>query len=130
MPSYIQNYGFTKTLLQDNNNNRLHNEIKWQGDYDGKIANIDLDVNDNGNKKLVNIQLDNNDIRHLFGVQPVEEPLEKRLVKDFLYNTNKPMTLSLIKKKSRRHRKSKKNKKSRKSRKNKKSRKSILLRIN
>jgi len=120
-----------KTLLQDNNNNRLHNEIKWQGDYDGKKANINLDVNDNGDRKHVNIQLDNNDIRHLFGVQPVEEPLEKRLVKDFLYDTNKPMTLSLIKRKSRRHRKtSKKRKNTRKGRKNKKSKQNILLRIN
>jgi len=136
MPSYIQNYGFTKTLLQDNNN-LLHNEIKWQGNYDGKMANIDLDVNDNGVQKLVNIQLDNNDIKHLFGVQPIKEPLEKRLVKDFLYHTNKPMTLTLVKQKSRRRRKSTKNsrksKKSRKNKKNKKnakSRRNILLRIN
>jgi hypothetical protein len=127
MSPYIQNYGFTKTLFQDNNNNRLHNEIKWQGNYDGKMANIDLDVNDNGVQKLVNIQLDNNDIKHLFGVQPVEESLEKRLVKDFLY---KPMTLTLVKQKSRRRRKStRKSRKSRKNAKNKKTKK-ILLRIN
>ncbi len=126
MSPYIQNYGFTKTLFQDNNG-RLHNEIKWKGDYDGKMANIDLDVNDNGVQKLVNIQLDNNDIKHLFGVQPVEEPLEKRLVKDFLY---KPMTLTLVKQKSRRRRKSRrKSRKSKKNAKNKKTKK-ILLRIN
>ena len=133
MPSYIQNYGFTKTLLQDNNN-LLHNEIKWQGNYDGKMANIDLDVNDNGDRKFVNIQLDNNDIKHLFGVQPVEEPLEKRLVKDFLYHRNKPMSLTLIKQKSRRRRKTRrkrrKSKKSRKNKKNAKTKRNILLRIN
>lgn len=104
MTSYIQNYGFTKTLFRDNENS-LHNEIQWQGDYDGKIANIDLSVNDNGNEKLINVQLNNNDIKELFGIQPVELPLEKRLTRDFL--SNRPITLEgiLIKRKSRRHRK-------------------------
>ena len=119
MSSYIQNYGFTKTLIQDNEHN-LQNEIKWQGDYDGKIANIDVDINDNGNRELISMQLNNNDIRQLFGIQPVQGPLEKRLVKDFLYHTNKPIALegALIKRKSRRHRKkSRKNKKKRKTQK-------------
>jgi hypothetical protein len=112
MSSYIQNYGFTKTLFRDNEHS-LHNEIKWQGNYDGKIANIDLNVNDNGNEELINIQLNNNDIKQLFGIKPVELPLEKRLTRDFL--SNRPITLEdiLIKRKSRRHRK--KNNKKRKS---------------
>ncbi len=121
MPSYIQNYGFTKTLFKDNDHNTLHNEIKWQGDYDGKIAHIDMDVNDNGNRELLSIQLNNNDIRQLFGIQPVQVPLDKRLVTDFLYNkSNKPIALegALIKRKSRRYRKkSRKNTKRRKTRK-------------
>ena len=41
MSSYIQNYGFTKTFIKDNQHN-LENEIQWKGDYDGKIANIDV----------------------------------------------------------------------------------------
>ena len=107
MSSYIQNYGFTKTLFQDNQD-ILQNEIKWQGDYDGKIANIDVDINDNGNREFVSMQLDNNDLRQLFGFQPVEIPLEKRLMNDFLsHKKYKPITLegALIKRKSRRHRK-------------------------
>lgn len=104
MSSYIQNYGFTKTLIQDNQQN-LHNEIQWQGDYDGKIANIDVDINNNGNREFVSMQLNNNDLRQIFGIQPVEVPLEKRLMNDFL--SHKPITLegALIKRKSRRHRK-------------------------
>ncbi len=105
--SYIQNYGFTKTLFQDNQN-VLQNEIKWQGDYDGKIANIDVDINDNGNREVVSMQLDNNDLRQLFGIQPVEISLEKRLINDFLsHKPSKPITLegALIKRKTRRHRK-------------------------
>jgi len=105
--SYIQNYGFTKTLFQDNQN-VLQNEIKWKGDYDGNIAVIDVDINDNGNREVVSMQLDNNDLRQLFGIQSVEIPLEKRLINDFLsHKFTRPVTLegALIKHKSRRHRK-------------------------
>ena len=90
MPSYIQNYGFTKTLFKDNDNNEFNNIVKWKGNYDGKRANIDVDINDNGHKDLVSMQLNNDDIRNMFGIQPVEVSLEKRLAKDFLY---KPITL-------------------------------------
>jgi hypothetical protein len=107
MPPYIQNYGFTKTLFQDDDNNEINNMVKWEGDYDGKLANIDIDINDNGKRKLVSMQLNNNDIRNMFGIKPVEGSLEKRLTKDFLHNTTskskyKPITLegALIKPKS------------------------------
>jgi len=114
MPPYIQNYGFTKTLFQDDDNNEINNMVKWEGDYDGKLANIDIDINDNGKRKLVSMQLNNNDIRNMFGIKPVEGSLEKRLTKDFLHNTkskskSKAITLegALIKPKSHRlrHRK-------------------------
>ena len=104
MASYIKNYGFTKTQIQDNGHS-INNEFKWQGDYDGKIANIDLDINNNGNTEFVSIKLNNNDLRHIFGIQPVETTLDKRLVNDFLQY--KPIALegALIKRKSRKHRK-------------------------
>ena len=114
MSSYIQNYGFTKTLFQNNGQNISQNEIKWQGNYDGKIANIDVNIdNDDGSTEFVSMQLDNNDLRQLLGIQPVEIPLEKRLMNDFL-SYKQPMHMpmpialegALIKrKKSRRHRK-------------------------
>jgi len=111
MPSYIQNYGFTKTLIQDDDNNEFNNMVKWKGDYDGKRANIDVDINDNGHRELVSMRLNNNDIRNMFGIQPVEVSLEKRLTKDFLY---KPITLegALTKRKRHRHRKRKSKSKS------------------
>lgn len=112
MSSYIQNYGFTKTIIQDNEH-KINNEIQWKGDYDGRIANIDVGINNNGNREFVSLQLDNNELRQLdnnelrqiFGIQPVNLPLEKRLMRD--YYMNKPITLegALIKRKSRRHRK-------------------------
>ena len=105
MSTHIQNYGFTKTYIKDNTNN-LQNEVKWIGDYDGDKANIQLNINDNGNQQLVSMQLDNNDIMNLLGVQPVKMSLENRLTNDFI---NTPITLegALIKGKTRRHYKKK-----------------------
>ena len=46
---YIKNSGITKTLIHSNNNNKNEiNEIKWDADYDGNVANISLDFNNNG----------------------------------------------------------------------------------
>lgn len=114
--SYVQNYGFTKTLIKDDNDNTIHNELKWLGDYDGKIANIDVDINTNGNKEFVSMQLNNNDLRQIFGIQPVETSLDRRLFNDY-YN---PVALegALFEGKSRRRRHRKKPYKKRKTRRN------------
>ena len=119
MPSYVQNYGFTKTLFKDNNNNEFNNTVKWKGDYDGKLANIDVDINDNGNREFVNMKLNNDDIRNMFGVQPVEGSLEKRLANDFLSKSKyKPITLegALTKRRSHIHKHKHKHRKNGKSR--------------
>ena len=39
MPTYVENYGFTKTLIKDKNH-KIKHEVKWVGDYDGNVANI------------------------------------------------------------------------------------------
>ena len=92
MSTYIQNYGFTKTYINDKNK-KFKNEIKWIGDYDGNKANIDLDINDNGNRELVSMQLDNNDLMNILGIQPVQIPLEQRLTNDFFVQPYRPITL-------------------------------------
>lgn len=101
MPSYLQNIGFTKTLIQNNNRTKL-NEIQWQGDYNGKVANINVDVNDNGNREFVSMKLNNEDLKELLGIQPVNIPLEKRLKNDFLSDV---VMLKSASRKSRRHKK-------------------------
>lgn len=106
MNTYIENYGFTKTVIKDNKH-KIKNEVKWMGDYDGNIANIQFDINDNGSKEFVSMQLDNNDLMKLLGVQPIEISLENRLSQDFLGKPYSPITLegALIKrKKTRKHR--------------------------
>ena len=116
MPKYIQNYGFTKTFIHDNNNN-INNEIQWISDYDGKIANIDININKNGYNDFVSMKLDNNNLRNIFNIQSVEKRIDERLINDFLININmskspKPIVLNnLIQPKSRKHNKKiKKNK--------------------
>jgi hypothetical protein len=127
MPSYIQNYGFTKTQFQDDDNNEFNNMVKWEGEYDGKLANINLDINDNGKRQLVSMELNNDDIRNMFGIQPVKGSLEKRLAKDFLY---KPITLegALTKRKSYKHRKHKSKSKSKSKSKTKRRRRHLKTR--
>ena len=104
MSTHIQNYGFTKTFIKDNNR-KIKNELKWVGDYDGKNANIQLDINDNGRKEFVSMKLDNNDLIQLLGIQPVEVPLEQRLSNDFFDKPYTPITLDgvLTKRKHRQH---------------------------
>ena len=96
MSTYIQNYGITKTLIKKNKKT-VKNEIKWIGNYDGNNANIKLDIDDNGTKNTVDLQLDNDGLMNLLGVQPIEIPLEQRLIKDFLTEqNNEPITLDGI----------------------------------
>jgi len=106
MSTYIQNYGITKTYIKDKNR-KIKNEIKWVGDYDGNKANINLDINDNGNREFVSMQLDKDQLINILGIQPVEISLEKRLTNDFLKDSYKPITLegALTKRKTRKHRK-------------------------
>ena len=110
MSSYIQNYGFTKTLIKDNNRTLQNKMIKWNGDYDGNIANINIGINNNNKEKFVNIQLTNDELMDILKIQPVEIPLEKRLSNKFLH---KPIIGSLIKHKSikKKHRKKRKTRK-------------------
>ena len=105
MSSYIQNYGFTKTLIKDNNHTLQNKIIKWNGDYDGNIANINIGINNNNKEKFVNIQLTNDELMDIFKIQPVEIPLEKRLSNKFLGELMKPKS---IKKKHRKKRKTRK----------------------
>lgn len=118
MSTYMQNYGITKTFIQDPTKNIDNKQvIEWIGDYDGNNANIHVATNNNGHKENYNIQLDNNDILNLLKIPPVNTSLEQRLQHDFLYDRNYPIYLEGIFK---RKRKSKKNYNNKKHKKNKK----------
>lgn len=104
--SYLQNIGFTKTLVQDNHHTKM-NEIQWMGDYNGKVANINVDINRNGDREFVSMKLNNDELKNILGIQSIDIPLEKRLKNDFLKNV-------LTKRKSRKHKKKINKRKSRK----------------
>jgi hypothetical protein len=89
--TFIKNRGSTKTIIHDSsssNNNSCNdinavNELKWDADYDGDVANISVTSNTNGEKKHFNISLDNNDLEHILNIPSVDMPIHKRLKMDF-----------------------------------------------
>jgi hypothetical protein len=80
--TYIKNRGITQTLIHDNNQNQF-NEINWDADYDGQLANVSIHSNTNGNRENFDITLDNNDLANLLNIPSVNTPLDKRLTMDF-----------------------------------------------
>lgn len=88
LDTFIKNRGSTKTLIHNNNHNVI-NEINWDADYDGTVANISLDLQNNGKQKHYDVTLDNQDLAKILNVPSVNMPLEKRLKKDFKQTTFK-----------------------------------------
>ena len=91
MSMHIQNIGFTKTYVKENNKTK-QGEIKWVGDYDGHNANINMNINNDGHNEFVSMKLNNEDLKNILGIQPIDIPLEQRLKKDFY----EPTSLELI----------------------------------
>ena len=79
------NIGSTNTTIR-NNDDVKNSSIKWSGNYDGKLANIHVDVNDNGRKENMDIKLTNDDLTQLLGYPSIEKQLDIRLFDDFLGN--------------------------------------------
>jgi hypothetical protein len=87
--TYIKNRGTTKTIIHNGNHNGI-NELNWDADYDGDVANISVDTKSNGKTKHYDIQLDNDDLANLLNIPSVNMPINKRLKMDFdnpNYNT-------------------------------------------
>jgi hypothetical protein len=89
--TYIKNRGYTKTIIHDNNSHKHNtlnavNELNWDADYDGDVANISVTSDTNGEKKHFNISLDNNDLENILNIPSVDMPIHKRLQKDFYEN--------------------------------------------
>jgi hypothetical protein len=107
--TFIKNRGSTKTIIHNSNSsNNSHNdlnavnEIKWDADYDGDVANISVTSDTNGQKKHFNITLDNNDLEHILNIPSVDMPIHKRLKMDFskrleptIYKIELPLDKSL-----------------------------------
>ncbi len=81
----LLNVGTTNTTIK-NNDKITNSSVKWSGDYDGKLANIHVSVDDNGRKEDMDIKLTNDDLTQLLGYPAVEKQLDMRLFDDFLGN--------------------------------------------
>ena len=80
--TYIKNRGITKTIIHDNNHNHT-NQINWDADYDGDVANISFNTNTDGKRNHFNISLDNEDLANILNMPSVNIPIDKRLKMDF-----------------------------------------------
>ena len=83
LDTYIKNRGMTKTIIHSNNHNTI-NETNWDADYDGKVANVSLDLSKNGRNKHMDFKLTNDDLANLLTVPSVNQPIHKRLKIDFV----------------------------------------------
>ena len=72
------NRGITQTLI----NNKL-NEISWEAEYYGNIANISL----SDGRHHYDISLDNQDLEGLLNIPSINAPIHNRLEQDFLRET-------------------------------------------
>jgi len=84
--TYVKNRGITQTII-NNNNRQQFNQIDWDADYDGENANISLTSNTDGNKKHVDIKLDNDDLAKMISIPSTNIPIDKRLQMDFNSST-------------------------------------------
>ena len=85
----VSSKGLTRTIVQHNDERNV-NEMNWDAKYDGAVANVSLNVNDNGKKSHNNFQLTNKNLADIFTVPSVNASLEERLLNDFqlLKNTS------------------------------------------
>jgi hypothetical protein len=80
--NYIKNRGVTQILV-NNNNQPQFNQINWDADYDGQVANISVTSDIDGNKKHFDIKLDNEDLANMLTIPSINMPIDKRLKMDF-----------------------------------------------
>jgi hypothetical protein len=83
LDTYIKNRGSTKMLIYNNN----HNEINFDADYDGNVANISLDLQNNGRHNHYDVTLNNEDLANILNVPSINMPLDRRLKRDFKHQT-------------------------------------------
>jgi len=83
LDTYIKNRGMTKTIVHNNNQNTI-NETNWDADYDGNIANVSLDLTNNGRNKHLDFKFTNNDLANLLTIPSVRQPIHKRIKMDFM----------------------------------------------
>lgn len=75
----IDNTGLTKLIYTEGNQSPKTTVFKWDGKYDGKNANIHMNLDVDGKKTTSNIKLSNDDLMKILGANVVENPIDQRL---------------------------------------------------
>lgn len=82
---YLKNKGSTQTLVRRNNKHYV-SQTNWDAEYDGNVANVLLDTNENGLHSYYKFTLDNDDLANMLNVNSVHVPIDQRLQMDFQRN--------------------------------------------
>jgi len=75
----IDNTGLTKVIYTEGNKSPKKTIFKWDGKYDGKNANIHMNLNVDGKKTHSDLKLTNNDLMKILSANVVDKPIDKRL---------------------------------------------------
>lgn len=83
--TFIKNKGITQTYIYNKAHNNLNaSEIDWDAEYDGKQANITVNLQkSDGDKQHYDIKLDNHDLAQILSIPSINIPIDKRLLDDF-----------------------------------------------
>lgn len=76
---HIDNTGLTNVMYTQGNNSPKKTTFKWDGKYDGKNANIHMDLNVDGKKTKSDLKLSNKDLMKILGANVVDKPIDQRL---------------------------------------------------
>jgi hypothetical protein len=76
---HINNTGSTNVMYTQGNRPPKKTTFKWDGKYDGKNANIHMDLNVNGKNTKSNIKLSNKDLMKILSANVVDKPINQRL---------------------------------------------------
>ena len=91
MTTYVKNDGILQVYTKKNNKKYM-NQVKWNGEYDGNIASLNLDINNKGKRENIHMNLDNDDLLDILNRDVVNEPLDQRLTQDFLLGNRDKLT--------------------------------------
>jgi hypothetical protein len=79
----ITSVGSVETYEKDKKTPK-HTSFKWNGNYDGQLANIDIRFDNNGKKNKSKITLTNDDLVNMLSGPVDPNPIDERLFNDFL----------------------------------------------
>ena len=103
----IQTKGMNQTISSVNGKRHV-DQIKWDAGFDGKNADVSLDLMKDGKTEHFNVQLDKDALAQMLNVKTVNKPIEKRLLSAFSSTFGKSGAKTTFKKSGAKNRKTRK----------------------